>query len=265
MKWDANRHVENLGSTYLSNDNQSRFFIKYVENLFSIYEKLNKKYPNLILQACSSGGGRVDYGILKYHHEFWPSDNIGPSDRLMIQWSNSQFYPAIAMASHVGSSPNHQTKRSTPIKFRCDVAMSGRMGYELIPSHMTEEEREFSAKAIKTYKQIRPIVQFGDLYRFNSPFDADGYTALSYVSASKDEAIGFAYSTELHLREIYYQMKFKGIDPDASYKVSEINKAQKNFFLNDGAIYSGEYLIERGIQLKIAGCYDSVVLKLIKQ
>lgn len=131
-----------------------------------------------MIQACGSGGGRVSYGVMPYFDEFWVSDNTDALQRLFIQWGTSYFYPSIAMAQHVSASPNHQTGRVVPLKFRFDVAMTGRLGMEIQPKNMTDEEKEFSKKAIAAYKSIRPVIQYGDLYRLISPYDRKGVTSL---------------------------------------------------------------------------------------
>ena len=262
VKWDANRHVENFGSNHLSAAHQSHFFTTYVQNLYAIYEKLEKKYPNIIFQVCSSGGGRVDYGSLKYHHEFWPSDNIDPLERIRINWGFSYFYPPMAIASHVSSSPNHQTGRKTPIKFRYDVSMAQRLGLELVPSNMTTEEKAFSKQAIQVYKDIRDLVQLGILYRLNTPYDKDGFSSISYVSDNKKNAVLFAYSTDHHLRNEYKTIKFKGLDAKSIYRVTEINQGKLSFYNDSGKSFTGDYLMNFGVLPSITKVYDSCILKI---
>lgn len=111
-----------------------------------------------------------------------------------MQWGVSNFYPAVAMASHVSASPNHQTGRNVPLKLRFDVAMSGRLGLELQPSKMTGKEKEFARRAIADYKEIRPIVQQGDLYRLISPYDKTGYASLMYVAPERTAPSGSSTS-----------------------------------------------------------------------
>ncbi|MDR1090708.1 MAG: alpha-galactosidase, partial [Prevotella sp.] len=96
IKWDANRHVEQVGSTYLDANKQTHFWMEYTKGLYNIYEKIRTKYPELIFQVCASGGGRIDYGSLPYHNEFWTSDNTDPLKRLYIQYSTNLIYPPVA-------------------------------------------------------------------------------------------------------------------------------------------------------------------------
>ena len=139
-----------------------------------VCRRIRRKYPDVTIRACASGGGRVNYGYLPYFDEFWTSDNTDALQRVYIQWGTSYFFPAIAMGSHISAAPNHQTHRSLPLKYRIDVAMSGRLGMEIQPRNMTDEEKNLCREAIAAYKEIRPVVQFGELYRLMSPYDGRG-------------------------------------------------------------------------------------------
>lgn len=251
IKWDANRHVENFGSTYLGDDKQSHLWVDYTRGYESVLDRLTKKYPDVIFQACSSGGGRVDFGVLKYSNEFWASDNTDPLERLFIQWGTNHIYPPIGMGSHVTKSPNHQTHRVSSLKFRFDVAYAGRLGIELSPSIMNENELEFSKNAINTYKEIRPIIQFGDLYRLQSPYDEDGYLSLNYVTQDQDKAVLLVYSHELHRRDERNLVRLRGLDPGKLYKVTEINNNKNKSAIqsaNEG-VFSGEVLMNIGLKV----------------
>ncbi len=269
IKWDANRHVGDFGSSYLDKDKQSHFWIDYTNGLYSVYERLEKNFPNVIFQACASGGGRVDYGSLKYHHEVWGSDNTDAESRIFINWGLNQFFPAQAIGSHVSQSPNHQTGHISPIKFRFDVAMSQRLGVELQPKLLTDAELKWTKEAIAAYKQIRPIVQFGDQYRLISPYSNTGYASMMYVDPNKDKAVVFAYSLNYHYREMYPTVKLEGLDPNKQYLVREVmplknGKTQKNNYAHkaEGKILSGDVLMNYGLELKIIKRNQSAVLEL---
>ena len=263
VKWDCNRSFTNVGSTHLAKDRQTHIWVDYVNGLYAVYDRLTKEFPETIFQACASGGGRIDYGILKYNHEFWTSDNTDPMQRIYIQWGTSYLYPASAMAAHVSISPNHQTKRVTSIKFRFDVAMSGRLGLELNPDQVSEEEAEFSKKAVALYKQIRPIVQKGNLYRLVSPYEYD-YSSLMYVSENSADAVLFAYNTNHRFGNNFYSIKLQGLNPASAYKVEEINKASKNHLNSLNDTYSGQFLMDQGITVDIDEEYDSLIVKISK-
>ena len=138
IKWDANMAIMNHGSNYLTADKQSHIYIEYHKGFESVCQRIRAKYPDLVIQACASGGGRANYGYLPYFDEFWVSDNTDALQRIYMQWGTSYFFPAIAMASHISAAPNHQTFRTVPLKYRIDVAMSGRLGMEIQPKNMTD-------------------------------------------------------------------------------------------------------------------------------
>ena len=260
VKWDANRFVTDFGSDYLPADRQSHFWIDYTKGLYSVYDRIREKHPEVMIQLCSSGGARLDMGALRYHDEFWTSDNTNSLDRIRIQNSTNLFYPAIATASHVSTSPNHQTGMMAPLKYRFDVAMSGRLGLELQPKHLDEEEWEFAQKAVESYKKIRPVVQFGDLYRLKNPEEGSGWSSLQYVSKDGKGSVMFAYSMTYHGRTTYFQTRLKGLDPHKNYRVTEINKKDGSKFYGDGQVFPGDYLLNEGISLNINNIYDSAVL-----
>lgn len=266
IKWDANRHADNVGSEYLSKEKQTHFWYEYVKGLYNVYERIRNKYPDIEIQLCSSGGGRLDFGALKYHDEFWTSDNTNALDRIFIQYGTNLFFPAIATAAHVSTSPNHQTNMIIPLKFRFDVAMSGRLGMELQPKDIVGNESEFAKEAIGLYKEIRPIVQFGDLYRMGSPYDENGWYSLMYVSKDKKESVFFAYSLKYHGRTSSYKAKLCGLDADKRYRVREVNKLSgKSSFYADGKLYTGDFLMKAGLNFHINNPYESIVLHLIEE
>ena len=264
IKWDANMAVYNYGSYYLPKDKQSHLYVEYHRGYNKVLERIRAKYPDVVMQACGGGGGRVNYGILPYYDEFWTSDNTDALQRIYIQWGYSHFYPAIAMAAHVSAAKNHTTGRQTPLKFRFDVAMSGRLGMELQPKDMSSEELEFSKKAIAEYKKIRPVVQFGDLYRLISPFDKQGVSSLMYVDTDKKEAVFFAYKTEHFRGQLIPRFKMAGLHPDKKYRLQEVNAENNNFRQQDKVI-SGKFLMEQGVDLSLDPEYASVVIRLTEE
>lgn len=263
VKWDCNRYTTTVGSTYLSADNQTHFWVDYVKGLYKVYDRIRAKYPDIEIQLCSSGGGRIDFGALKYHDEFWASDNTSPWSRLYIQYGTNMFFPAIATGAHVSANPNHQTNVTTPLKFRFDVAMMGRLGMELQPSQLKADEYEFATTAIANYKTIRPVVQLGDLYRISSPYGDSGWSSAMYVSKDKKAAAFFAFSTKYQGETPYFGVKLKGLDPNRLYKVVEMNKVgNRTDFWGDGKTFTGDYLMKSGVSLNIFRPFESCVLYL---
>ena len=178
-----------------------------------------------------------------------------------MQWSISGFFPAIAMASHVSADRNHQTGRRIPLKMRFDVAMTGRMGMELQPGKLSEEDKTFARNAIVTYKSIRPVVQQGDIYRLISPYDRTGCASLMYVAPEKNRAVFFAFKTEhfVHMSVPFFRMA--GLDPVRHYLVTELNVRGKTVPQN-GKCFTGDFLMKNGLNLPLDGEYGSRVLEL---
>ena len=204
----------------------------------------------------------MDFASLRYADEFWASDCTDPYRRIFIQWGASQFYPASAMACHVTASPNHQTKRVTPLKYRFDVAMCGRLGFELHPKDMTPEEVAFSKAAVADYKRIRPIVQRGDLYRLVSHYEKP-FSSLMYVDETKDGAVLFALGLIIdgERNEI---LKLRGLDPKAKYSIKEINCGSKQHASFSESGMTGEDLMTNGVSIRLSGEYDSAVFEIKK-
>ena len=251
IKWDANAPIMEHGSQYLSADNQSHLYIDYHRGLIKTLDRIREAHPDVTIQACASGGGRANWGMLPWFDEFWTSDNNDALQRIYMQWGTSYFFPAIAMASHISASPNHQTFRRIPTKFRADVAMSGRLGLEMQPKDMNEEDRAVCAQAIQDYKKIRPIVQFGDLYRLQSPFDKKGVASLMYVTPEKDDAVFFWWKTETFMNQQLPRIPMAGLDPDKRYVVTELNRIDNEPLPFEGKEFSGDFLMANGLEIPL--------------
>lgn len=251
IKWDANAPVMNHGSQYQTADNQSHLYIDYHRGFAAALDRIRAKYPDLTIQACASGGGRANWGVLPWFDEFWVSDNTDALQRIYMQWGTSLFFPAVAMASHISASPNHQTNRIVPLKFRTDVAMSGRLGMEIQPRAMSEAERDQSRRAIADYKRIRPIVQHGDLYRLLSPYDAKGAASLMYVTPEKDKAVFYWWKTEQFVNRQLPRIAMNGLDPEAVYRVTELNRVDNTPLGFEGREFTGRYLMSNGLEMPL--------------
>lgn len=249
IKWDANMSILNHGSDFLGKDNQSHLYIAYHEGLENVCRRIRNKYPDITMQACASGGGRVNFGFFPYFDEFWTSDNTDALQRIYMQWGTSYFFPAIAMGSHISASPNHQTFRHVPLKFRIDVAMSGRLGVELQPSSMSEDELLMCRNAIAGYKQIRPTVQQGDLYRLMSPYDNNGVASLMYVAQDKKQAVLYWYKTEHFHNQHLPSVCLDGLEPDSYYRLTELNRIDTQPLKIEGKVFSGSFLMSNGLDM----------------
>jgi alpha-galactosidase len=167
---------------------QTHLYVDYVKGLYKVLERLRAKYPRVPMMLCSGGGGRVDYEALKYFTEFWPSDDTDPLERVFIQWQYSYFYPAIATCNHITD------WSKLPIKYRTDVAMMGKMGYDIVVSKLDEKELQFSQQALVNYKSISDLVWHGDLYRLVDPFEKP-FASVQFVNENKSRAVVFSYLT----------------------------------------------------------------------
>lgn len=265
IKWDANAEIMNAGSPYLGLDRQANLWFDYTQGVYALFARLRKAHPQIVFQACASGGGHAEFGFLGYADEFWGSDNSCAQQRVFIQWGESQFYPATAMACHVTASPNHQTGRVASLKYRFDVAMSGRLGFELHPKNMTPDEVEFAKNGVANYKRLRPVVQNGDLWRLASPYDTD-HSALLFVSQDKTHAAVMVYGLGRRVNAGRpAPLRLSGLDPAKNYRIEEINIVEKGKNLHidlDGKVLSGAALAAAGIAYDLKPGDDSLVLEL---
>ena len=255
IKWDCNSVIYNAYTA--TQKNQSNFYIDYVKGLYSVLERIRNKYPTTPIMLCSGGGGRMDYGILQYFTEFWPSDNTNPYERIFIQWENSYFYPAIASCNHVTDWGKQ------PMKFKIDVAMMGKMGFDIVISKLNEQDFQFCRQAIETYNTIKQTVWQGDIFRLADPYTNEA-ASLMYVNADKSSAIMFNYLvSNRYGASSVLPVKLKGLDANKLYKVSEINlyPGTKSSLQADKT-YSGDFLMKVGLNPDVSAERTSVVLKI---
>ncbi|MFO1513141.1 MAG: alpha-galactosidase [Verrucomicrobiota bacterium] len=252
-KWDCNRYLTQPGSPWLKPDRQSHLWINYVHALSTLMDKTAKTFPKTELMLCSGGGGRVDYGALKYFHEFWPSDNTDPTVRVPMQWDYSYFFPAMSMASHV----THWGHR--PMHFACSVAMSARYGMDLDLVKLSPEDKAVCAGAIAAYKRIRDVVHLGDLYRLERPHNAER-GAINYVSPDQTKAVLFVFQ----LKEGAAQpVRPQGLDPAKRYTVHEMNPPPGRAALpQEGKSFTGEELMHYGIVPNCVKSLEACVVEL---
>ncbi|HLR37118.1 MAG TPA: alpha-galactosidase, partial [Chitinophagaceae bacterium] len=215
----------------------------------------------LPMMLCSGGGGRADYGALQYFTEFWPSDNTNPLDRIFIQWGYSYLYPAIASASHVTTMGQNYS-----LKFRIDVAMMGKLGFDMKFDRLGDEKIRFVKNAVSLYDEIKSTVWYGDLYRLISPYEGNR-AALMYVSKDKSEAVVFSYSLYDVLYSENTTIKFNGLDASKKYKVTEVNlpEGKQSRCPESGQVYSGAFLMQVGIHAPIGGKAQSAVFRIVAQ
>lgn len=253
VKWDCNRYLTQPGSPYLAPDRQSELWIDYVRALYALVEKTAKDFPDTEMMLCSGGGGRVDYGTLKYFHEFWPSDNTDPTMRVLMQWDYSYFFPPTAMAGHV----THWGQR--PMHFACSVAMSARFGMDLDLTKLPAEDKGICAGAISAYKKIRDVTSLGDLYRLEDPH-AGIRGALNFVSPDQSRAVVFVYQLQDGQNTV---ARPQGLDPARRYTINELNPAPGRAAIEQqGRTFTGEELMRDGIMPSCSKALEACVIEL---
>jgi len=256
IKWDCNAVIYNAYSAYLKKD-QSHLYIDYVRGLYKVLDRVRAKYPKVPMMLCSGGGGRVDYGALKYFTEYWPSDNTEPLERVFLQWEYSYFFPAITSSNHVTDWGKQ------PIKFRVDVAMMGKMGFDIVVSKLKEKELAFCQEALKHYDGLKDVIWHGDQYRLQSPWENDA-AALMYVNESRSKAVVFNYLVNNRFdKGTKTPVRLKGLDPQKKYAVKEINVYPgTTSALPGNGVFTGDFLMAVGVNPMISAAHTSVVLQL---
>lgn len=239
VKWDMNRHLTEVSSAFLPARRQGEVFHRYVLGLYSILDRITGRFPDILFESCSSGGGRFDPGMLYYMPQTWCSDNTDAVCRMKIQYSTSLTYPAVTIGAHVSAVPNHQTGRVTPLKTRGLTAMSANLGYELNLLNCPDGEIAAIREQTDFYKQIRPLIQFGRLYRLRNPFEGN-LAQWNFVSEDKSEAAAFHFEILSRPAASVNLLKLRGLDADALYQEQE-----------SGEIYSGAELMYSGLSIPL--------------
>ncbi|MGN6180209.1 MAG: alpha-galactosidase [Mucilaginibacter sp.] len=254
IKWDCNAVIYNAYSAYLKHD-QSQFYVDYVEGLYNVLKRVRQKYPDVPMMLCSGGGGRVDYNALQYFTEYWPSDNTDPIERVFIQWEYSYFYPAMASANHVTNWGKE------PLKFRVDVAMMGKLGFDIPVSKLSATDLQFCKSAIQTYDGLKQIIWHGQQYRLSDPRKSN-VASVMYVDSAKASAVMFNYLVNYRYDQGQKTpIKLKGIDPAKRYKLTEINLYPgRESAISSQSVYSGDFLMKIGFNPIVDAGRPSVVI-----
>ena len=244
FKWDCNSPITNIYSVYLK-DKQSHLYVDYVRGLYKVLDRIKAKYPNLPMMLCAGGGGRSDYEALKYFTEFWPSDNTDPIERLFIQWGYSQIFPSKTLCAHVTT-----WNRGTSIKFRTDVAMMCKLGFDIKLEDMNQNEHLYCDQAVKNYNRLKPVILEGDLYRLVSPYGSN-HTSSMFVGKDKKTAAVFAFDIHPRYAEKTLPVRLQGLNADKKYRVKEINMmpGSGSSLKGNNQVFSGEYLMNVGLDL----------------
>ncbi len=257
IKWDMNRAISNPGFPSAKEEDQRAVRIKYVENLYRLIESLREEFPDVWFENCSSGGGRVDLGIMSRTDFNWASDNTDPVDRIFIQHSYLNAFPANTMISWITHEDWHGHNHS--LEYKLNVAMAGVLGIGYDISKWNEKEKAIAKEKITQYKEIRNTVQFGNHYRLVSPYE-NNRSILQFVSKDLSESIVFVYNLAEYPGGYTSETKktktvyLRGLSPDRSYAIEGME-----------GIYKGDYLLNYGINFPVSGAFRSRIFKITAQ
>ena len=237
VKWDMNRNMSEIGSAKLPANRQREVAHRYILGLYKVLEEITTRFPDVLFESCSGGGGRFDPGMLYYMPQTWTSDNTDAIERLKIQFGTSMVYPNASIGCHVSAVPNHQVDRITPIETRGVVAMSGNFGYELDITKLPESEKEIIKEQVKLYKEIRETIQFGKCYRLSSPFENNDI-AWMFISKDCEEIIVSFVRTLAKPNSKFISLKLVGLDESSKYEI-----------LGENIIVGGDELMNIGLNV----------------
>ena len=254
VKWDMNRQLSDLGSSYLSADHKEELFHRYVLGVYEMQERLVTEFPNMLLENCSGGGARFDPGMLYYSPQIWCSDDTDAIERLLIQEGTSLIYPLCSMGAHVSDCPNHTVGRVTPFETRGHVALAGTFGYELDVTKIPKEDREQIPQQIAMYHKYHELVREGDYYRIASYSENHLYDCWAVSAKDKSEVlvtyVQVLSTPNAHSRKLY----LKGFEPQAVYRLEET-----------GETFTGEILEKYGYLIRpLWGDFRSKLLHFTK-
>lgn len=253
VKWDMNRSIASVYSAKLTAKSMGEFHYRYVLGLYDLLDKLTKKFPHIMFEGCSGGGGRYDLGMLYYHPQIWLSDDTDPIERLKIQYGSSFAYPIGSAGAHVSASPNHQTGRKTPFNTRATVAMAGSFGYELDLNKVSEEEQEMVKAQVQEYLKYDELVHEGDYFRLTSPYDKSRVCAWELLTKDRSFGLLSIVVQRLEANESNIYIYLRGLEKNSAYEIA-------------GQVRSGRVWMAGGFLVpRIREEYESFRFEIIKK
>lgn len=250
VKWDMNRALSDIGNLVLAPDQQGELPHRYMLAVYELQERLVTEFPDLLLENCSSGGGRYDPGMLYYSPQIWCSDDTDAIERLQIQEGTQLLYPLSTIGAHVSDCPNDNLGRVTPFKTRGIVALAGTFGYELDITKISEEERQMVPSQIAAYKKYAPLIREGDYYRIASYRENHMFDCYEIVSKDKSKAAVFLVQVLNETSVRSRKIRLQGLKEHAVYEV-------------DGKKYKGETLMYAGLlRERMHGDFQAEVIEI---
>ncbi|MCI8922586.1 MAG: alpha-galactosidase [Lachnospiraceae bacterium] len=248
VKWDMNRSLCDIYSHVYTGKRRGEVYHRFILGVYDLLEKFLARFPDILLEGCSGGGGRFDAAMLYYSPQIWCSDNTDAVNRLSIQYGTSFFYPVSAMGAHVSATPNHQTGRETFFRTRGHVALSGSFGYELDLNKVTKEEQDLVKEQIADFHRYYSLTHEGDYYRLAGP--EERFCAWEFVDREKEHALQTLVMTSAEGNPLPVHTIVKGLDPEKNYICSA-----------NGKIHSGRTWMNGGLTLgRILREYESILI-----
>ena len=250
VKWDMNRSVCDMFGHELPPERMGELYHRFMLGVYELKERLLARFPQLLLEGCSGGGGRFDAGMLYYAPQIWCSDNTDAINRLTIQYGTSFFYPAGTMGAHVSAVPNHQTGRVTPFATRGHVALSGTFGYELDLNLVSEDEKQMVKEQLAEFDRCYELTHEGDYYRLTKPGEQT-LMAWGFVAKDQSRAMVTVVATDAEGNPLAQHVPVKGLAEGRKYRCSY-----------DGSVHDGSVWNNCGLALKkVLKEYESLLVE----
>ena len=214
LKWDMNRDIHQM-----ENAQGQRTVHRQTQALYTLMARVRDHFPDVAIESCASGGGRIDMGVLRYTSRFWPSDTNDALDRIAVQRGFLSMLPPELMGSHVGPSPCHITGRQHAMAFRAGVALWGHMGVEADIRTLSEDDRSTLEAAISLHKKHRHLLHSG---RHLEHEQSAQQVAWSVVSEDQSEALSAVAMLHTPTTAFPKRMRFRGLDASKQYQVQVI-------------------------------------------
>ncbi|MDE7324031.1 MAG: alpha-galactosidase [Lachnospiraceae bacterium] len=249
VKWDVNRSLSDIYSHKYAGNQNGEVYHRFILGVYDLLERFLEKFPDILLEGCSGGGGRFDAAMLYYSPQIWCSDNTDAVNRLDIQYGTSFFYPISSVGAHVSAVPNHQTGRTTPFRTRGHVALSGSFGYELDLNKISEDEKEMVKEQIAEFHRYYSLTHEGTYYRLTPP--GERFCAWEFVDEEKNHALQTLVMTSAEGNPLPVHTIVKGLSPDKYYCCSV-----------NGQVHSGRTWMGAGLTLRMVPKeYESVLIE----
>ncbi len=264
LKWDYNRNWSEPGWDQLPATEQKKVYVEFTRNLYGILAELRQRHPNLEIEDCSGGGGRVDLGILRYVDEVWPTDNTDPFDRLSMQNGFTYAYTPQIMMAWVTDSPHSLNHRTTSVAYRMLSSMQGSLGIGANITKWNEDEMATAKRLIAAYHQVQPTIVQGQLYRLISPLNGSEFSATETVRSDKSQAVVFAFIHSTQEQRGFPLLKLQGLDPAANYTLTSI---EGNAGKRTPGTATGAWWMHHGLEMdeNFRGDYQAAAFRLDKR